>query len=97
MMNTARPKKSVPKRPDHNVRRQRATAENLAKGMTVEKAMLDAGYSSSYAHDQGYKAVKRPCIQSIFTESCERIIRKREMQFDEIVEPCVKRTAGAFA
>ena len=31
-------------------------------GMTVEKAMLDAGYSASYAHDQGYKAVKRPCI-----------------------------------
>lgn len=49
--------------------------------------MLDAGYSPSYVHDQGHKAVKRPCIQSIFTESCERIIRKREMQFDEIVEP----------
>ena len=66
---------------------KRATAENLANGMTVEKAMLDAGYRPSYAHDQGYKAVKRPCIQSIFTESCDRIMRKREMQSDNIVEP----------
>ena len=49
--------------------------------------MVEAGYSRSYAHDQGYKAIKRPCIQSAFTDSCERIMRKREMQFDEIVEP----------
>ena len=73
MKKASRPKTSASKRPDHNVCRQRATAQNLAKGMTVEKAMLDAGYSPSYAHDQGYKAVKRPCIQSVFTDSCERI------------------------
>ena len=87
MKKASRPNPSASKRPDHNVRRQRATAQNLAKGMTVEKAMLDAGYSPSYAHDQGYKAVKRPCIQSVFTDSCERIMAKRQIQFDEIVEP----------
>jgi hypothetical protein len=87
MMTTACPKKSIPKRPDRNVRRQQAAAINLAKGMTIEKAMLQAGYSPSYAHDQGYRAVKRPCIQSMFTDSCERIMAKRQVRFDEIVEP----------
>jgi hypothetical protein len=87
MEKASRPKTSASKQPDRNVRRQRATAQNLAKGMTVEKAMLDAGYSPSYAHDQGYKAIKRPCIQSVFTDSCERILAKRQMQFDELVEP----------
>ncbi|MEO6308573.1 MAG: hypothetical protein ABIO96_02555 [Nitrospiraceae bacterium] len=77
----------MPQRPDRNVRRQQAEAINLEKGMTIEKAMLQAGYSPSYAHAQGYKAVKRPCIQSILTDSCERIMTKRIMQFDEIVEP----------
>ena len=86
-MNTARSKKSIPMRPDRNVRRQQATAINLAKGMSIEKAMLQAGYSPSYAHDQGYKSVKRPCIQSIFTDSCQRIMDKRAMKFDEIMEP----------
>jgi hypothetical protein len=49
-MNAASSKKSVPKRPDHNLRRQQAAALNRAKGMTIEKAMLQAGYSPSYAH-----------------------------------------------
>ena len=52
--------------------------------MTVEKAMIDAGYSPSYTHDQGYQAVKRPCIQSL-TDSCERIMTERNMQFDALV------------
>lgn len=87
MNKASRPTTSASKRPDRNIRRQRATAENLAKGMTTEKAMLQAGYSPSYAHDQGYKAIKRPCIVSAFTDSCERIMQKRQIQFDEIVEP----------
>jgi hypothetical protein len=87
MKKASRPKTSASKRPDRNLRLQRATAQNLANGMTVEKAMLVAGYSPSYAHDQGYKAVKRPCIQSVFTDSCKRIMAKRHLQFDELVEP----------
>ena len=90
MKKASRPKTSASKRPDRNVRLQRATAQNLAKGMTVEKAMLDAGYSPSYAHDQGYKAVKRPCIQSQFTESCARLFAKHNLPFDRMVEPFVE-------
>lgn len=70
-----------------NLRRQRATAENLAKGMGAQEAMVAAGYSPLYVQHQGYKAIKRPCIQSAFTDSCERIMQKRKMHFDELVEP----------
>ena len=70
-----------------NLRRQRATQENLAKGMAPQEAMIAAGYSPLYVQHQGYKAIKRPCIQSVFTDSCERILAKRQMQFDELVEP----------
>jgi hypothetical protein len=70
-----------------NLRRQRATAENLAKGMGAQEAMVAAGYSPLYVQHQGYKAIKRPCIQSAFTDSCERIMAKRHLQFDQIVEP----------
>ena len=73
-----------------NLRRQRATAENLAKGMKSQEAMIAAGYSPLYAQHQGYKAIKRPCIQSAFTESCERIFEKRNIPFDRIVERYVE-------
>ena len=33
--------------------RQQATAVNLAKGMVPEAAMVQAGYSESYARHQG--------------------------------------------
>jgi hypothetical protein len=70
-----------------NLRRQRATKANLAKDLSTKEAMLAAGYSPLYVQHQGYKAIKRPCIQSVFTESCERIMAKRQIQFDEIMEP----------
>ena len=69
-----------------NLRRQRATAENLARGMKPQEAMIAAGYSPLYAQHQGYKAIKRPCIQSAFTDSCERIFLRRNIPFDRIVE-----------
>jgi hypothetical protein len=68
-----------------NLRRQRATQENLAKGMAPQEAMIAAGYSPLYVQHQGYKAVKRPCIQSAFTDSCERIFRERNIPFDRMV------------
>ena len=55
--------------------------------MAPQEVMVAAGYSSLYVQHQGYKAIKRPCIQSVFTDSCERILAKRQMQFDELVEP----------
>ena len=48
--------------------------------------MIVAGYSPLYAQHQGYKAIKRPCIQSAFTDSCERIFQRRNIPFDRIVE-----------
>lgn len=48
--------------------------------------MIAAGYSPLYAQHQGYKAIKRPCIQSQFTDSCERIRQQRNIPFDRIVE-----------
>jgi hypothetical protein len=83
----AQPKTTKSTKALFNLRRQRTTAENLAQGMKPQEAMVAAGYSPLYVQHQGYKAIKRPCIQSQFTDSCERIMQKREMQFDEIVEP----------
>src|SRR6266850_8490360 len=88
MKNTmAQQKKTKSPKALFNLHRQRATAKNLAKGMKPQEAMDAAGYSPLYVQHQGYKAIKRPCIQSVFTDSCERILAKRHMQFDELVEP----------
>ena len=73
-----------------NLRRQRATQENLAKGMKPQEAMVAAGYSPLYVQHQGYKAIKRPCIQSQFTESCARLFAKHNLPFDRMVEPFVE-------
>ena len=54
--------------------------------MGAQEAMIAAGYSPLYVQHQGYKAIKRPCIQSAFTDSCERIFQRRNMPFDRIVE-----------
>jgi hypothetical protein len=62
-------------------------AEGLAKGLTQMQAVQEAGYAASTAQKKAYAIVKRPSVQSALTDCCERIIRKREMQFDEIVEP----------
>lgn len=55
--------------------------------MAPQEVMVAAGYSPLYVQHQGYKAIKRPCIQSQFTDSCHRIMERRQIPFDEIVEP----------
>jgi hypothetical protein len=62
-------------------------AEGLAKGLTQMQAVLEAGYAASTAQKKAYAIVKRPLVQSALTDTCERILAKRKMQFDEIVEP----------
>jgi len=62
-------------------------AEGLAKGLTQMQAVLEAGYAASTAKKKAYAIVKRPLVQSALTDTCERILAKRKMQFDEIVEP----------
>jgi hypothetical protein len=62
-------------------------AEGLAKGLTQMQAVQEAGYAASTAKKKAYAIVKRPLVQSALTDTCERILEKRNMQFDEIVEP----------
>ncbi len=73
-----------------NHERQRRAAENLAKGMSATQAMVEAGYSKFYANSEGYKVVKKPYIQSIFTEAIQRVMEKNQKTFDDIVTPYVK-------
>jgi hypothetical protein len=76
-------------RPGKNRRRQKAAAKNLATGMSQEAAMVEAGYSESYARSHGYAVVKRPYIQSIVTEAVDRVMKEQNMEFDAIVRPLV--------
>lgn len=84
-----KPKKKYPRKKLRtnlkNLTRRRKTAENLAKGMAPQEAMVAAGYSPLYAQAAGYKVVKHPAIQSIFTDSCDRIRQERNIPFDRIV------------
>jgi phage terminase small subunit len=75
------------KRPGRNVTRQKKAAKNLAKGMPQVTALIEAGYSADYASAQGYAAVKRPCIQSILTHLVEKVMTRRKMPMERIIEP----------
>lgn len=72
-----------------NPQRQKRTAKNMAKGMSPERAMVEAGYSPNYAASHAYKVVKKPYIQSIFTASLERVMKAQQKEFDAIVKPYV--------
>lgn len=76
----------------HSSRKQRhlKTAKNVAKGMSPVSAMVEAGYSESYARSHGYAVVKRPYIQSIVTEAVDRVMKQENKEFDAIVRPLVK-------
>ena len=74
-------------RPGKNRRRQAAVAKNLAAGMGQEEALLEAGYSPTTARKIAYQVVRHPVIQSLLTDSCQRIMQKRNMEFDAILEP----------
>jgi hypothetical protein len=49
--------------------------------------MIEAGYSPTTADKKAHLVVRQPAVQSILTEACQRIMRKRNMAFDEILEP----------
>ena len=61
-------------------------AEGLAKGLTQMQAVLEAGYAASTAQKKAYAIVKRPLVQSALTDSCERIMQRRQIPFDRMVE-----------
>ena len=55
--------------------------------MGQEEALLEAGYSPTTARKIAYQVVRHPVIQSLLTDSCQRIMQKRNMEFDAILEP----------
>lgn len=69
--------------------RQIKTAKNLGKGLSPVSAMIEAGYSESYARSQGYAVAKRPYIRSLLTDAIERVLAEQNKAFDDIVRPYI--------
>lgn len=63
---------------------------NLAMGMKPEEALIEAGYSPTTARKKAYQIIRHPVVQSLLTESCERVLAEEKKQFDDIVRPYVK-------
>lgn len=84
---TGKSRRRVGARTGKNHRRQVAAARNLAAGMNPTEALVEAGYSETTAEKRAYQVVRQPIIQSLLTDSCERIMSKRKMDFDAILEP----------
>lgn len=76
--------------PGKNRRRQEAVARNLAFGMKPEEALFQAGYSKTTARKRAYQVVQHPVIQSILTESCERVLEKHNKIIDDLLIPFVE-------
>jgi hypothetical protein len=57
--------------------------------MPQEQALIEAGYSPNYAASKAYKVIKKPYIQSIFTEALERVMKLRNKEFDAIIAPYI--------
>jgi hypothetical protein len=90
MEKASRPKTSASEQPDRNVRRQRATAQNLAKGMTVEKAILDAGYMFRYCSlilvvliSLSYGCSSPPITQEKTIQELKAVVRTPNIQFND--------------
>lgn len=65
-------------------------ALNMAAGMPHAEAARKAGYSQHYARSKAYQLVRRPIIQSIFTEAAERLLKERNLQFDALLTPYIE-------
>lgn len=69
-------------------RRQRqAVAKNKLLGMSDTEAVLKAGYAPNSVDKNAWKIVRHPEVQSVITASCQRIMEKRNLEFDAILEP----------
>lgn len=62
-------------------------ARGLAKGLTVPEAGIKAGYSEQFSNTGLYKVVKRPRVQSLFTDACERLMAERGIGMLEVIRP----------
>lgn len=93
-MNTLRAKQKSRQKvgisgPGKNRRRQEAVARNLAVGMKPEEALIHAGYSKSTARKRAYQVVQHRVIQSILTQSCQRVLEKHNKIIDDLLVPFV--------
>ena len=70
--------------------RERKVAKELAKGVTVPEAGVKAGYSPNYSRTGLYKSIKRPHVQSIFTDALERVFHQKGIGIDEVLIPFVE-------
>ena len=52
--------------------RERKAAILHAKGATQKKALVQAGYSESFARKCGYQVFQRPVVQSVMTDALEK-------------------------
>lgn len=83
-------KSRVKQVPGKNRLRQQALARNLARGLSPVAAMIKAGYSPTTADKKAHLVVRQPVVQSLLTESCERIIKEHNKTFDDLLRPFVK-------
>ena len=70
--------------------RERKAAILHAKGATQKKALVQAGYSESFARKCGYQVFQRPVVQSVMTDALEKqnpgIIQKAAQRLDECLD-----------
>lgn len=58
--------------------------------MKPEEALIEAGYSPTTARKKAYQIIRHPVVQSLLTESCERVLQKHHKSFDDLLKPFVK-------
>lgn len=75
------------KDPGRNKRRQEKAAKLKAKGMESNTALLKAGYSKTYVAVHGGRILQRPMFRSMFTDLIEEGLRKRNKEFQGVVDP----------
>lgn len=68
-------------------KRAHKLVKELAKGLSVTEAGVKAGYTEHYAKSGLFQSIKRPCIQSAFTDACESVMRERGIGLVHVVKP----------
>lgn len=90
--NQSIPKKSktrLAKRKGVNSQRQRKTLQIMASGESVGAAMAKAGYSPYYVHNGAHQFLKRPLVQSLFTEEIRKALEGKNKAFGAMVAPYI--------
>lgn len=73
-----------------NAKRQRKALLGMAAGLPKEAAMVKAGYTPMYANSAGYKYLRRPMIQSMFTDEIQKALEGKGKVFGAMVAPYIE-------